>query len=130
MRRGRSTWIWGKERMRSVVVTPSVRRCVWMSTAYFHVPLGLCRESGAERERVCALTGRLACGQVVPPRGRECPPGDQAVQEVQKEENQVLESNTMRSGWMQQETKRKLRRDCSNMVNWWSTWVPRQFEKD
>ena len=120
----------GKERMRSVVVTPSVRRCVWMSTAYFHVPLGLCRESGAERERVCALTGRLACGQVVPPRGRECPPGDQAVQEVQKEENQVLESNTMRSGWMQQETKRKLRRDCSNMVNWWSTWVPRQFEKD
>ena len=94
----------------------------------------MCRWGSAEslepRERACALTGRLACGQVVPPRGRECPPGDQAVQEVQKEENQVLGSNTMRSGWMQQETKRKLRRDCSNMVNWWSTWVPRQFEKD
>ena len=82
------------------------------------------------RERECALTGRSACGKVVPPRGRECPAGDQAEHEVQKEENQVLESNTMRSGWMQQETKMKLRRDCSNMVNWRSTWVPRQFEKD
>ena len=53
VRRGRSAWIWEKERMRSVVVTPSVRRCMWMSTAFFHVPLGLCRESGAERESVC-----------------------------------------------------------------------------
>ena len=128
MRRGRSAWIWGKERMRSVVVTPSVRRCVWMFIVLFHVPLGLCRASGAERE--CALTGRSACGQVVPPRGQECPAGDQAVHEVQKEENQVLESNTMRSGRMQKQTKRKLRRDCSDMASWWSTWVPRQFEKD
>ena len=54
MRRGRSAWIGGKERMRSVVVTPSVRRCMWMSTASFHVPLGLCRASGAEREGVRA----------------------------------------------------------------------------
>ena len=71
------------------------------------------------RER--ALTGRLACGQVLPPRGRECPPGDRAVQEVQKEESPVLESHRMRSGWMQKQTKRKLRRDCPNMVTWWST---------
>ena len=72
-------------------------------------------------------TGRLACGQVVPPRGRESPPGDQATQESEKERTKPWRATPMRGGWRQKRKQRKLRRDCPNMVNTLSVQVPRQL---
>lgn len=46
--------------------------------------------------------GRLACGQVVPPRGRESSPGDQATQESEKERIKPWRATPMRGGWRQE----------------------------